>query len=94
MKTSPAFMSGRHDAGARRHGGCLQSSSKWVRLPPASLTDQLLARITSTLGAEKYLSQNLVGRSQDTLNCLSGLHPRLQTWCHEHRLDDTSLSAF
>jgi hypothetical protein len=25
------------DAGARRPGGCLQSSLKWVRLPPASL---------------------------------------------------------
>ncbi len=24
-------------AGARRQGGCLQSSNKWVRLPPASL---------------------------------------------------------
>ncbi len=24
------------DAGARRHGDCLQSSFKWVRLPPAS----------------------------------------------------------
>jgi hypothetical protein len=23
------------NAGARRRGGCLQSSSKWVRLPPA-----------------------------------------------------------
>ena len=26
-----------NDAGARRSGGCLQSSHKWVRLPPASL---------------------------------------------------------
>jgi hypothetical protein len=25
------------DAGARRRGDCLQSSFKWVRLPPASL---------------------------------------------------------
>ena len=28
------------DAGARRYGGCLQSSLKWVRLPPASFVSE------------------------------------------------------
>ena len=36
-----------HDAGARRPGGCLQSSPKRVRLPPASLTLQLPVQTTS-----------------------------------------------
>jgi hypothetical protein len=32
------YVARQHDgAGARRYGGCLQSSFKWVRLPPASL---------------------------------------------------------
>lgn len=32
------------DAGARRHGGCLQSSLEWVRLPPASLESKRFCR--------------------------------------------------
>jgi hypothetical protein len=31
------FLARTLDAGARRYGGCLQSSLEWVRLPPASL---------------------------------------------------------
>src|SRR5262245_30343 len=34
--TRPPRAGALHDAGARRRGGCLQSSLKWVRLPPAS----------------------------------------------------------
>ena len=48
--------------------------SKWVRLPPASLTNQLPVRTTSFCEREPCLSYSFVGRSQDKPNCLSRLH--------------------
>ncbi len=48
--------------------------SKWVRLPPASLTDQLPVWTTSFCERERCLNYTFVGRSQYKPNCLSGLH--------------------
>jgi hypothetical protein len=62
------------DAGARWPGGCLQSSSQWVRFPPASLTDQLPVRTTSSCEEAQRLNYPFVGRSQYEPNCLLGVH--------------------
>ena len=51
-----------HDAGARWYGGCLQSSIKWVRFPPASLTSRRQTAFTRRLAAQQAGSLALHGR--------------------------------
>ncbi len=47
---------------------------KWVRFPPASLTDQLPVWTTSFCERERCLNYTFVGRSQYKPNCLLGVH--------------------
>lgn len=63
---------GHFDAGARRHGDCLQSSSKRVRLPPASLR----------LSGEPPSNKCVLERQP---NCPSGLHQHPVTVCRKAR---------
>jgi hypothetical protein len=52
-----------HDAGARRHGDCLQSSFKWVRLPPASLAGDSCQHVNAAGPAARFAScRRMIGR--------------------------------
>jgi hypothetical protein len=75
------------DAGARRHGGCLQSSLKWVRLPPASFECNYKQGLTS-LG-QRRAAHSINGwcrvfRTWNLAKAMLNPPPRLAQWV-EHQ---------